>query len=426
MDKININELSNILEYSHSAFLCGNGFSINFSKDFSNIYDRLFESHQILKRKGKFYISSNTVLKSILKDNYNSVFKYLYNITEKSLLKIFEDGVVFAKSVISNDDLLKDLENSDYLTNLTFGRNELSLVYEIAERGSVNGIKWINIEYWSILILLYFIIKDLSLSYYEFPKNNDFLSMINIGQKNKSSIVGGDIRQYVLTNGFNIYYRMLMSITIFSNGKAIDFTLLEKVAEINTNKLKQWLSEFNTILTLNYDLILENLLGMDIIHLHGQYFVNKKESVYNQSLGLQWDDNVYVSFSDILIGDYFINKISANMINSLNNNPKDRKTLYVSKILEESFDNSIISTVVIFGMGIDNDQHVLRNVMLSLIKRIDMNPRIIYCYFTEDDIQTFKQQYNSVITFNNETNKLVDKIKISFLNSREILNSYFK
>ena len=126
MDKININELSNILEDSHSAFLCGNGFSINFSKDFSNIYDRLFESHQILKRKGKFYISSNTVLKSILKDNYNSVFKYLYNITEKSLLKIFEDGVVFAKSVINNDDLLKDLEDSNYLTNLTFGRNELS------------------------------------------------------------------------------------------------------------------------------------------------------------------------------------------------------------------------------------------------------------------------------------------------------------
>lgn len=426
MEKININKFEDIVNSSKTAFLCGNGFSINFSDDFSNIYDRLYESHRILMRKGKFSITSNTVLRSILKDNYNAIFNYLKNITEKKLFKIFEDGIDFALSITNNNNLIREIEKSDSLTNLSFGKNELFLVNEIAEKGKKLGVKGINIEYWTILIFAYFLIKKLFLEIYSFPDDNDFIFMIRIGQTNKNKVIEDDnLQQFVLTNGFNLYYRMLMSTAIFSKGKAIDFSLLEKVEKLDIVKLKQWLQNYKVILTLNYDLILENLLDKDIVHLHGQFFLNKRESVYNQSLGLQWDDNTYISFSDILIGDYFINKTYAGIINSLCNNPKDKKTKNVSEILERALDNNVIGTMVIFGMGIDNDQHILRNIMMSLIRRIDIQPTIIYCFFTEEDIRMFREQYKAVITFNEQTNELVNKIKVSFIDSRELLTKFF-
>lgn len=135
---------------------------------------------------------------------------------------------------------------------------------------------------------------------------------------------------------------------------------------------------------------------------------------------------IYVSYSDILIGDYFINKTRSGIINSLNNNPKDRKTIPASKLLESTLNKNDITTVVIFGMNIENDQQVLRNIMLSLIRRIGKHPSIIYCYFNEFDFQSFNEEYAKVITFNKETNEQVKKINVSCINTNDILNKYFK
>lgn len=378
-------------------------------------------------KKRRYVITSNTILKQILKDNYDAVFEYLYSANKDDIYKIFDDGIDFAMSIICNNQLINEIEKSNLLTNLTFGKNELSLLYDFKVEEIKKDIHDINIENWSILIYFYFVIKKISSIYYEFPVNNNFIKMISIGQKNKNNFVEDNIiEQFVITNGFNLYYRMLMCTAIFAKGKSIDLKLLDKIDYLNIDKIKQWLKNYNTILTLNYDCIIENLLLEEIVHLHGKFHVNKKESIYNQSIGLQWSEKIYVSYSDILIGDYFINKTRAGIINSLNNNPRDRKTTNVSKLLESTLNKNGITTVVIFGMNIENDQQVLRNIMLSLIRRIDKHLRIIYCYFNEFDLRSFIEQYEKIITFNKEINELVKKINVSCINTNDILNKYFR
>ena len=59
MKEITYEELEKIVQKQPTAFLCGNGFSINFDSDFANIYDRLYETHKLLIRNGKFEVKAN-------------------------------------------------------------------------------------------------------------------------------------------------------------------------------------------------------------------------------------------------------------------------------------------------------------------------------------------------------------------------------
>ncbi|WP_161783093.1 hypothetical protein [Pontibacillus yanchengensis] len=62
------------------------------------------------------------------------------------------------------------------------------------------------------------------------------------------------------------------------------------------------------LISLNYDRIIEEVSGgRKVEHMHGEFVVDKEEYVYNQSLGVRIGDK-YISFSDILIGDYFVFK----------------------------------------------------------------------------------------------------------------------
>lgn len=60
--ELNSKELNQIICENTAMFLCGNGFSINFDKDFSNIYDRLFEAHKSLMRNGKYEANGGSLL----------------------------------------------------------------------------------------------------------------------------------------------------------------------------------------------------------------------------------------------------------------------------------------------------------------------------------------------------------------------------
>ena len=82
MKEITYEELEKIVQKQPTAFLCGNGFSINFDSDFANIYDRLYETHKLLIRNGKFEVKANNSFQKIFKDNYKSVCKYVYTYPE--------------------------------------------------------------------------------------------------------------------------------------------------------------------------------------------------------------------------------------------------------------------------------------------------------------------------------------------------------
>ena len=91
--------------------------------------------------------------------------------------------------------------------------------------------------------------------------------------------------------------------------------------------------KYNLLMILNYDHVLENMSSRPVQHIHGQYIQNKKEYIYYQSLGTDLNLETYISFSDILLGDYFTNKTSAGMINAMNKNSINKKGLGIVKIV---------------------------------------------------------------------------------------------
>lgn len=77
-------------------------------------------------------------------------------------------------------------------------------------------------------------------------------------------------------------------------------------------------------------------------------------------------DKGYISFSDILIGDYYNNKIKMGVMQSNDKSEINKKVNTPDKIIDAFTKKYEIEVFVIFGMCIDNDQHILRSIMVSL------------------------------------------------------------
>lgn len=424
--EINSEELNQLITKNPAMFLCGNGFSINFDKDFSNIYDRLYEAHKSLMRHGKYDVKGNRSFNKVFKDNYNSVCKYVNTFKQKDLDEFFESGVIFAESIIKNTDLMKVLQESKYIHNLVFGTSELDCVRSIAEIGKNRGYKSINIEYWSILIYMYFAIKRVY-DTYTFPSNNLFIMLIKMGNVNKESLVPGeyDIHQYVMSNGLNTYYRMLFATAIWNNGKAVDFKKLREVDKLNISKIADFLNQFKGLITLNYDHIIENIVKHSIQHIHGEFVEGKKEFVYFQSMGWESDDKRYVSYSDILIGDYYTNKTFSAQVSYVNKDPRNKRIVNITQTVGKYIQEKHTNVVVIFGMNINNDQHIIRNVMIGLGEIMVENKKIIYCYYDDRDKVDFEKQYEAAITFSKDLNRKVRKIEVEYIKTQDVLDRYF-
>ena len=121
MKEITYKELEKIVQKQPAAFLCGNGFSINFDSDFANIYDRLYEAHKLLIQSGKYDVNANNLFNKVFKDNYKSVCKYVYTYKQKDMEKIFVSGVCFAESIIKDGGLIEKLNSNGYIHKLVFG-----------------------------------------------------------------------------------------------------------------------------------------------------------------------------------------------------------------------------------------------------------------------------------------------------------------
>jgi len=305
---IDIKSFDKIIHNNRCAFLCGNGFSMNFDTDFGNIYDRLTAANKLVKTKIVYQTNAqNQNFARILETNYQAAFNIMVNANQGQFDSLFESGIQFADTILESEHIVDILKKEGLINELIFKKSQISLVELISEHGHKHGYKSVNIEYWPVLIYLYFAIKEVKQNYYSCPKDNDFISLIEAGnkypfpipsvaKKNKSYIVC----QNVLMNGFNTYYRILFSTAIFCNGKAVCINDLDKWDSLDINKLKNFLDLFETIYTLNYDNILENLVKKEIIHLHGKYDENTHAYVNYQNFGIECNKKWY-DFSDILI-----------------------------------------------------------------------------------------------------------------------------
>ena len=133
----------------------------------------------------------------------------------------------------------------------------------------------------------------------------------------------------------------------------------------------------------------------------------------------------YISFSDILIGDYFTNKTFAGMINAMNKNPINKKVPSIVKIVGNCMERNEIEVMVIFGMNIDNDQHIIRDVMLRFSDMPSKDVKIVYCYFTEEDRDIFSEQYEASITFRKDVSYRVKQTELLYIKTQDILQAYF-
>ncbi|MFF2889076.1 hypothetical protein [Paenibacillus sp. NPDC057967] len=399
---------------------------MNFDSDFGNIYDRLYNSHKELMRYSEYEVFSNKNFEKKCKDNYNSVMRFLRNITERNFYSIFDDALIFADSINNNKQLIEELWGKNKITRLVFGLSQIDIVNQICTIGRNKGQKYINIEHWTILIYFYFTIKTLAPQYYEFPSNNLFLTILNIGDKSNTVLLPQkeEVNEKLLFNGFTTYYRMLFSTAIFSKGKALDFELLGNSANLDLDKIKGFLMEFKSLCSLNYDNIMESIVDNPVDHFHGEFVKDRKEYVYSQSLRLKYD-KAYVSFSDLMIGDYFTFKTLIPAINHLSKGNINKETLTFSRRMDDLIEKSSVNSFVIFGMNIENDQHVLRNLMLSFYNANQKKPHIIYCYFNSEEKEEFIKQFSAVITFSQEVSAYAHKIEVSYIRTQDILKEYF-
>ncbi|WP_283690604.1 hypothetical protein [Clostridium perfringens] len=417
----------------NKALICGNGFSMNFDTDFGNIMDRLYESHLNLKRYGEFNIISNIpAFKAKGIENYNAVLNYLKPYSKEKLYKLFEEALNFGKIILSNNEFLEELKLKGNVKELTINVSEISILKSLIEDWEKYGLRKINIEYITILVYFYYQLDDEKLKELDLYYNG-FVKLLRIGDINKYCI--GDNSDRILGdslyNGFTTYYRLLFSISIFNNGKAISLDNLNKISEINLNKVTKWLEGFECIFTLNYDNIIESIIpSKNIIHLHGKFELSDSKQICNyQSLRMKYKDT-YVSFSDILIGDYIYNKTTRGLINVLASQQYKKVN---NKIVENTFKhiereikNNEISEIWIFGLNVNNDQHIIRNILTGLYWAKINNPVIKYCYFTEDDRKNFEKIFKECLTFGDDLLEYINtNVKIEFISTQNILNENF-
>ena len=430
-DNISLAELNEKIIGNRCAFIFGNGFSVNFDSDFSKIYDNLYSAHREVLNSARFNVKSNKAFANKFIENYKSVMHYLRYFKEADFNRLFEDAVVFAESIKNNEQLIADFWEAEIISKLTFGMSQVDPLNRICEVAKEKGIYSVNIEHWTVLIYFYAAIKNRRPSYYELPSNNSFIAALKHGDKNKSRLSNGSNKKYqlfedVIFNGFTSYFRMLFSIAIFSKGKAVDLDKLRNKDNLDLDRLAEFLNQFSLLLSLNYDRIVEEVTGKEIEHLHGEFVLNKEEYVYNQSLGMNFDGG-YVSFSDVLIGDYFTFKSMLPIVNKLSstNGLINKKTPFFSEKANRVISENSITTAVIFGMNIENDYHVLRHLMLGFEENDVQEPHIIYSYFTEQEKQDFQEEIKNVITFSEEINDYCRNIKVSYVQTQEILAAHF-
>lgn len=422
-----ITEIAN----NKSAFICGNGFSINFDSSYSasNLAKSLFNTHYHIKSFAKYESCGNNKYKEIMKSNYKSAMRVINRINnEKDFISLFDDAIKFAQALLQDDIILSWLNDNGYNMRLTFGLEQLDLMAKIVEQAKRYGVLNVNYEYWTIIIYYIIVMSKSPNNIFEIDKNNKFVQAVLAGNvspiEHKES--GTDLFISAVTNGMYIYLRFLFAGNILLKGKSYDVTKLDNWEKYDTNVINSFLSNFDYLVTTNYDMILETLTQKDVFHLHGCYFKTKKVFLY-ETLTLTYDLKDF-DLSTIIIGDFFLSKsfyqLTAKMANSkFPNTP----TKVYSDILEDVIKTKKSNIIVIFGLNVDNDYHILRNIQIELEAGGVKNPHIIYCYYSDNDLDSFKKSYEECITYSDYLSDYVkNNIRVSVVDSKELKEIIFK
>ncbi|EXY07354.1 MULTISPECIES: hypothetical protein [Bacillus cereus group] len=430
MNKIQIEQFTELISTHNTGLIIGNGFSMNFDSCFRGIYDSLKEGNNALNKLGEFTISPTAYLDTriIITQNYKNVVKYVRNFNQKQLEKIFEDAVDFAGFITTNSKINNFLEHNRHLNKFKAAPNMLEVTKGIYEIGSKKGFKSVNIENWPTLIWLYHLIENLPEFKKYTQKSNRFIKLLRKGWEKSIMPQGHETNVMYKTrfNGFSIYYRLLMITIIFGNGKAVDINKLEKINDIDQDSIKQWLAGFKELFSLNYDLILEQNTNRSVTYLHG-HFQNKLHGfTYHQSYALKHGNDMFYT-NDIILGDYTTTKMLDGIMHSivLGKQALTQPRVDALEILSYKMRCSEISHIVFFGVHPENDYHILSGLYYHFLNTNVDNPAITYCYYNENEIEDFTNTLYHVVNSIYRDKDFINSISLSFVDSKEIVNKYF-
>lgn len=432
-EPISYNDFVNKIANNKSTFLCGNGFSINFDRKFSTscLSSSLYSTHCHLKSFQHYDVIANNNYKEMMLNNYKCTKSVINKInTESDFVAFFYDAVNFAHAIVDDLTVLNWLEENNYNLKMTFGLQQLDLVKEIVFQADNYGALSVNYEYWTVLIFYALALKNAPVDIFVLDDNNKFVKAVlagnSISQKKPNSINNEmEIFGEVVTNGMHIYLRLLFSSNILLCGDSVNVQKLENWNLYSIDTVDNFLANFDYLMTTNYDLLLEKITQRNVYHLHGGYTTDKKRVLY-ESLGVTYN-GVRYDLSTIIVGDYFLAKsfyqitaklASKNMINS-------QIQIYADMIKEILCDGKS-NVVVIFGLGVDNDYHILRDIQVQLEAGNTNNPHIIYCYYSDQDKNKFIESYQKCITYSNQLSEYVkNEISVSVIDSKEIIDKLF-
>ncbi len=431
--EISIEQLIDEINADTSVFLCGNGFSMNFDKSYKidNLSKTLYETHCHLKSFQQYDIyPKDNLFYNICTNNYKQTKKVLNCMrNEEDFYFLFESAVIFAKSISNSKIVIDWLNKENYNNTLTFGLCSLDLVTSIVDQAETNSIMHVNYEFWSVLIYFALALRSAPPNVYIHDVNNLFIQATLHGTTqtiSNSESKMGNLYADTAINGMYTYFRFLFTANILLKGKSCNVEELELWPQFDIDCLSSFLNGFNHLITTNYDLLLEKITNRsDVEHLHGSFSKTKKR-VLAQSLGVSYNLTRF-DLSTLIFGDYFLSKSFYPSALKLSEKfPNSTKTKSYLDITNQLITENNAQNIVIFGLNIENDYHIIRNLQYTLAVNNCPNNKIIYCYYDSSDKETFLNTYCDCITFSTEiNNKVKNKIQPQIINSHEIINKFF-
>lgn len=429
---ITIETFVKLLKESNSpSLICGNGLSINFEPSLSlkRLGEAMYSTHTYIMTFSS-YKTVSPQMEQVFLPNYKAAIKHMKKTihSEDDFTVLFSDAVEFAK-FINNPQISEWIKTNGFSKNLVMGFGPLDYVADLVKQSEQSdSIFCINYELWTILIYFALIILDAPSSLSANLDSNKFVQAVRIGGQRTLGLTNKSQNDYyskTCENGMFIYYRLLLSSNILLTGNGYNVDLMSKWSNYQKDVLAGFLNLFNYIMTTNYDLLLERLTGRPIYHLHGCY-TRSPQTVLGQSLGIFVNSTRY-DLSSILIGDYFIAKtfyaITAHMSQKF---PTNTKVDFHHEIMEQIIANNKSDTIVIFGLNVNNDFHIIRNIQVFLEKSKLKQAKVIFCYFNAEDKISFEHAYESCITYLDELNKYVqENISVYTIDSHYILQHFF-
>lgn len=422
---LSFDEFKETLYAKQNGLIVGNGFSINFDSHFRKLYDSLEAAHDILLKRKGFLVSSGAKpeIRYLIEHNYEAVLTYLedHSYSPQDILK---DGVEFARYLHTRPELVTSINESRHLNRLSYVPDMLEVSKHLYQIYDQHGLGSVNVEDWTVLLWLYFMVEE-DEQLHQFAKENVFLRTLLIGKGGFTEKYKEQLAIRYRFNGLFIYLRNLFLTGIFGKGKAVDVKMLEKYDKIDFPYFRKLGMLFKQVYSLNYDHVINNVMKVPVIHLHGRY--NRPENkfyFYTNNL-FKYRKKDYDSHT-VLLGNYTLAKVIEPRIHEkgMMNIYREGSLVNIKEEIMKGVLNKKINNFVFFGIHPDNDFHIFKAIFDAYVKKEAEQMTITFCYYAEDEKNALRE---ALMKVNVSMGKEIMKsglINIQLVRTEEVLNRY--